>query len=295
MTARTVVMTGGTSGLGQAAAGRIRSAPDTRLLVGARPSLASIGTWPLELASLASVREFAAAVTDELGATDIDTLVLNAGTQFSDLNHRTQDGYETTFAVNHLAHYLLLRLLLPKLADSATVILTTSDTHDPKTNPLGAPRDLDPELLAHPPTDGKTGFGAGFRAYAASKLCNLLTARALAASPDAAARRLHVIAYNPGFTPGTGLNRTWPAWARVALTGGKVLRPVLRLNTVQDAGGALADLALGRVVPPTGRVYASLVRRHLTWPDPSALAQRDDAMNDLWQQSSRMVGLQPHP
>src|SRR5262249_37306214 len=153
-----------------------------------------------------------------------------------------------------------------------TVVITTSDTHDPRVNPLGAPKQLDPERLAHPRSQGRTGFVAGFRAYSASKLCNLLTARALAASPDATARQLHVIAYNPGFTPETTLYRDWPAWARLALTMGRIVRPVVRLATVAQAGGALADLALGRVVPPPGRVYASLVRRRLTWPDPSELA-----------------------
>jgi NAD(P)-dependent dehydrogenase (short-subunit alcohol dehydrogenase family) len=48
---------------------------------------------------------------------DIDALVLNAGAQFPNLDQRTEDGSETTFAVNHLAHYLLLRFLLPKLGE----------------------------------------------------------------------------------------------------------------------------------------------------------------------------------
>jgi NAD(P)-dependent dehydrogenase (short-subunit alcohol dehydrogenase family) len=160
------------------------------------------------------------------------------------------------------------------------------------TIPRGAPRDLDPDLLAHPPTQGRTGFNAGFRAYSASKLCNLLTARALAASPDTEARQLHVTAYyNPGLIPETALNRDWPAWARVtARIAGRVLRPVARLATTAQAGELLADLTLGRVA---GRVYASLVKRRLTWPDPSELAQRDDVMQALWRQSARLVELPP--
>ena len=288
----TVVMTGGTSGLGRVAAQQIFETPGTRLLLGARTtSKASIETWPLDLVRLASVRAFAQAIEETLGATQIDVLVLNAGTQFANNDGRTEDGFETTFAVNHLAHYLLLRLLLPKLAHDATVVITTSDTHDPRVNPLGAPRQLDPELLTHPRSKGRTGFGAGFRAYSASKLGNLLTARALAASRDAAARQLRVIAYNPGFTSDTRLYRNWSAWARVMLMVARIVRPAVRLATVEQAGGALADLALGRVVPPPGRVYASLVRRRLTWPDPSELAQRDDVMHALWRESARMVGL----
>ncbi|WP_420115160.1 hypothetical protein [Pseudactinotalea sp.] len=48
-----------------------------------------------------------------------------------DAASRTVDGLETSFAVNHLAHYLLLRLLLPTLAHRARVVLTTSGPHDP--------------------------------------------------------------------------------------------------------------------------------------------------------------------
>ena len=62
-----------------------------------------------------------------------------------------------TFGVNHLAHDLLLRLLLPKLAYGATVVITTSDTHDPKTNPL-APKQLYPEQLIHPAGADGSGF-----------------------------------------------------------------------------------------------------------------------------------------
>jgi NAD(P)-dependent dehydrogenase (short-subunit alcohol dehydrogenase family) len=61
----------------------------------------------------------------------IDALVLNAGLIRADVDAGTVDGYEPTFAVNHLAHYLLLRLLLDRLADGARVVQTTSGTHDP--------------------------------------------------------------------------------------------------------------------------------------------------------------------
>ena len=288
----TVVMTGGTAGLGKVAAQRIGAMPDTRLLLGTRTSgstatstATSTTTLPLDLSSLASVREFARAVPETLGTTPIDVLVLNAGVQLATNRTRTEDGFETTFAVNHLAHYLLLRLLLPALAEDATVVITTSDTHDPKTNSFAAPRDLDPGALAHPSAQG--GFSAGFRAYSASKLCNLLTARALATDEP----RLRVIAYNPGLTPGTALQRDWPLWARMAFTAAKAMRPVARLATVAQAGDALVDLALGRIDPPAGRIYASLVKRRVTWPDPAPLAQRDDLMRTLWDEGARLAGL----
>ncbi|MFG1428038.1 SDR family NAD(P)-dependent oxidoreductase [Roseixanthobacter glucoisosaccharinicivorans] len=131
---KTIVMTGGTNGIGLAAAEEIRRAPGVRLLVGARSKAPSkLKTLPFDLARLASVRSFAAAVEQWLDDTSIDGLVLNAGMQVRDINQRTEDGFEPTFAVNHLAHYLLLRLLSPKLAPGAVVVITTSNLHDPKT------------------------------------------------------------------------------------------------------------------------------------------------------------------
>jgi NAD(P)-dependent dehydrogenase (short-subunit alcohol dehydrogenase family) len=285
-------MTGGTSGLGEVAARRIAGTPGTRLLLGARrASQSAIEILPLDLTRLASVREFAQGVIQALGESLIDGLVLNAGTQFPNIDQRTEDGFETTFAVNHLAHYLLLQLLLPRLAQGATVIITTSDTHDPKTNPMG-PKELDPVLLAHPQAGrSPTGFSAGFRAYAASKLCDLLTARSLATSDEARLKRFTVVAYNPGLTIGTSLFRAWPLWVRLAMGVVGLIRPMTRLATVDLAGEKLADLALGLTTPPAGRLYASLVHRQLTWPDPSELAHQDEVMNGLWSDSARMVGL----
>jgi hypothetical protein len=53
-----------------------------------------------------------------------------------------------------------------------------------------------------------------------------------------------------------------------------------------QAGEVLVDLVLGRIVPPKGRLYASLVRGQLTWPEPSELAWRDDVSLQLWQDSA---------
>jgi NAD(P)-dependent dehydrogenase (short-subunit alcohol dehydrogenase family) len=289
---KTIVMTGGTSGLGKVAAQQIAATPGMRLVLGARrASQSAIETLPLDLTRLASVREFSLEVIQQLGDSSIDGLVLNAGIQFPNLEQRTEDGFETTFAVNHLAHFLLLQLLLPRLAQGATVVVTTSDTHDPKANPMG-PKELDPELLAYPQAGrSPTGFSAGFRAYASSKLCDLLMARGLATSDEARAKHFTVVAYNPGLTIGTSLFRAWPLWARLAMGTVGLIRPMARLATVDQAGQNLADLALGRIKPPAGRLYASLVKRQLTWPDPSELARQDEVMNDLWRDSVRMAGL----
>lgn len=294
---RVIIMAGATGGLGEYAAKIIVAQLNTRLIVGARGDdrqIPGADVLPLDLASLDSVREFASAITHLLGDTKVDALVLNAGLQFRDTMHRTEDGFETTFAVNHLAHYLLARLLLPRIADEGLLLITTSDTHDPATLPF-APRSLDPQLLAQPE---RGGFTAGFRAYAASKLCNLLTARSFAELDDVRRRGIGVIAYNPGLTLGTSLAVTDSPAVRMLIGG---IRPVLRMiarvrpqfypGTVERAGEVLAGLTLREITPPAGRVYVSLVKGRVTFPDPAPLARSDEARERLWAESAPMVDL----
>jgi NAD(P)-dependent dehydrogenase (short-subunit alcohol dehydrogenase family) len=298
----TIVMTGGTSGFGAIAAERMSLSGNARLILGARGPTALGESIPLDLSELESVRAFARSVRERLGDTPIDALVLNAGVVLSSVTGRTVDGIETTFAVNHLAHYLLLRLLLPALADRAIVVLTTSGTHDPANHAgLATPRHAAAKLLAHPDRDPDRDTRprkAGEHAYTASKLCAVLTARSLSALPDVQTRRLTVVAYCPGQVFGTGLAKDLSFPLRIAwsLLGTPVLGWPLRrlnryLNSRMAAGNTLAELALGLATPPNGRVYAALRRAQLTWPDPSELARRDELAQTLWSDSARLVGL----
>jgi NAD(P)-dependent dehydrogenase (short-subunit alcohol dehydrogenase family) len=292
---RTVVMTGATSGIGAHALARLMASADTRAIIGARPSstrpaLDGVEVLPLDLSSLSGVRAFAAAVLDRLGGEPIDVLVLNAGAQFRNTAARSADGFELTFAVNHLAHYLLARLLLPAVAKGGRIVLTTSDTHDPKIF-RSAPTRLDVRRWAQAP-------GSPASAYAASKLGNLLTAEAIATLPDTAERQITTIAFNPGLTGGTGLSRAFPAALRSAMVALRPvfillsrLRPELYMNTPEHAGDILAQLADGTLAPPAGRIYASLVRGQLAFPDPSALAQDPAAREELWRESADLTGL----
>lgn len=297
----TVVMTGATSGFGAIAAERLRAAGDVRLIVGARRPAAVGESVPLDLATLDSVRAFASAVRERLDGAPVDALVLNAGLIRSDVTARTADGFETTFAVNHLAHYLLGRLLLPVVAAQGIVVSTTSGAHDPATGAgLEPPRHADAERLAHPDRDPDTDpapRAAGQHAYTASKLCTVLTARSLVTHREARDRRLTVVAYEPGQVFGTNLARDLPGPMRLAwaLLGTPVGWPLRRfrgtLNMRADAGAALADLALGMITPPDGRAYAALRRGRLTWPEPSELARDDHLAQRLWNDSARLVGL----
>lgn len=290
------VMTGATAGIGRVAAGHLLTRGD-RLIVGARggATLAGAEVLPLDLASLASVRGFAAAVIDRLRGAPIDALLLNAGGQRPDVGARSADGFELTFATNHLAHFLLLALLRPHLASCAVIVLTSSGTHDPaeKTG-VPPPRHADARRLAHPDRDpdrDSNPVTAGMRAYSASKLCNLLTARALAADAEGMARRWRVMAYDPGLTPGTGLVRSqWWVVRTLIWPLLPLMLPFNRhMNSLANAGAGLA--ALASTTPPPGRVYASLRRARMTWPDPSDLARDDVVMRRLWNDSAALVGL----
>lgn len=292
---RTIVMTGATAGIG-AAALPLLAAPGTRIIIGARSGgVAGVEQLLLDLGSLASVRGFAAAVAAALGDARIDVLVLNAGMQRPDVAARSDDGHELTFATNHLGHHLLLRLLVPCLAPAARIVITTSGTHDPAENtPVPPPRHADAALLADPDRDPQRASNpitAGMRAYSTSKLCNLLTARHLAVSPAARAGGWIVIAYDPGLTPETGLVRSQMWLVR------RLVWPILPLfvrfagsmNTLSAAAHGLAALATD-TVPPPGRVYASLRKGRLTWPDPSTLARDDAVAARLWDDSIHLAG-----
>lgn len=293
----TIVMTGGSSGFGAIAARELALVAGSELVIGTRSP--SVDADALDLARLDSVRAFAASVRTRLGDERIDALMLNAGTIRPDAG-RTSDGFETTFAVNHLAQYLLLRLLLPALAVGARVVLTTSGTHDPATGAgLATPRHADAALLAHPDRDPDRHLRpkqAGEHAYTASKLCAVLTARYLSAQPDIQSRHVTVIAYDPGQVFGTGLTRDLAAPLRFAwsLLGTPVGAPLRwlngNMNTRAAAGRALADLSAGSVTPAPGRTYAALRRGRLTWPDPSDLGCRDHLSQELWEDSARLVG-----
>ena len=83
----------------------------------------------LDLASLASVRQFAERVLED--ETHIDILINNAGVCLSDVS-RTLDGLEVHFATNHLGHFLLTNLLLKRLRESPTsarIVVVSARVH----------------------------------------------------------------------------------------------------------------------------------------------------------------------
>ncbi len=285
-----VIMTGATAGLGALALKQI-AASSKRVIVGSRGTPVKYGEYlPLNLSSLASVRAFAAEVIKSLKSELIDVLVLNAGIGGDNTKQHTEDEFEITFAVNHLAHYLLARLLLPHMANKGRLIITTSDVH------AQAPKTLDIASWSV-----SQAGDSPMKAYAASKLCNLLTARSLTSLDIIKEKQCQVIAYNPGLTIGTSLARNAPKWQQSLMSNSLIhgllglfshFIPMMYPGKPERAGEALAELTLNKATPPKGKVYASLVRGIITYPAPSDLASSNQARDSLWQESEKMVGWQ---
>ena len=301
---RTFIVTGGNTGLGYECASALAADRGTLVVIACRdaqqggqaverlrqPGCAA-EVLPLDLAKQASVRAFVDAFR-ERGFPPLAGVVCNAGGQNVAAPTRTAEGYETTFAVNHLGHYLLVRLLLPDLASDARITFVSSGTHDPKQKTgMPEPRYVDAEMVAH---DFEPGSFAGRRRYTTSKLCNVYCtyelARHLAASPDERLRSISTEAFDPGFMPATGLARTYPAPLRFI---SKRILPALALfmsnvHSPATSGRRLAQLASGVPEATTGKYFSN--GREVRSSDVSY--DINNALN-LWNGSADMTSL-PH-
>jgi NAD(P)-dependent dehydrogenase (short-subunit alcohol dehydrogenase family) len=265
---RTVIVTGGTSGLGQECARALAADPDLQVVItgrdGPRTQAAaeSIGAHPmvLDLASLASVQSF----TEALVAAEVPplhALVCNAGLQFTH-RARTEDGVEATFGINHLGHLALVEGLLSHLEAPARIVFVSSGTHDPA-NHSGMPHPLHASAyqLAYPPTElgEDSAVKDGRRRYTTSKLANVLTAYALARRLED--RGITVNAFDPGLMPGTGLARDAGMVARTLFaTVAKALVVLPGVNTPKRSGASLARLVTDHDLEKTTGVYFAGIR-----------------------------------
>lgn len=302
----TFLVTGGNAGLGYACAQRLaqdfsashvvlacrdparaQQAIDT--LRAEAPGTRFTGV-ALDLASLASVRTLEQRLRDA-GVPALDGLVLNAGVQSFGPPAATEDGFEQTFGVNHLGHYLLTRLLLPSLAPNARIVVVASGTHDPATTDgrFNAPRLRDTRSVAWPDR-GDTPTMSGMVRYTTSKLANVLFAHALHRRRAALGRAdVAVFAYDPSAVPGTGLVRTWPAWIqwlwRTAFMRGLVSLLGTRVSTVEASARGMARLAAAPDVRSGSYVQVDRVRA-------SSVESRDEQKQDeLWTSSAALVGI----
>jgi NAD(P)-dependent dehydrogenase (short-subunit alcohol dehydrogenase family) len=293
---KTAVVTGGNAGLGLACVEEILRDPDWRVVVACRDperaraamahlEVARIDWRALDLASLASVRRCAGAFDGP-----IDALVLNAGVQIVTGHTLTEDGYETTFAVNHLGHFLLANLWLDRMAPDGRIVFVSSDTHDPKNwTGMPAPRFADPLVLARGDDAGESAGRAGRRRYTTSKLCNVYCAYELDRRLRRAGRGVGVYAFDPGFMPGTGLARDYGPIARFFAAVVLPLVPLFVPNAhwVRTSARRLARLA----IDPT---YAGASGRYFTRgraTRSSAESYDEDKARALWEASAKLAGI----
>jgi NAD(P)-dependent dehydrogenase (short-subunit alcohol dehydrogenase family) len=270
----TVILTGATRGIGRAAAielaGRgaelgVVGRDTARVRATAEEARATGGGAPVhehvaDLERMDEVRGLAAELLEAYPR--IDVLANNAGAMFTS-RHLTPDGFERTFALNHLAPFLLTNLLLERLtASGARVVTTASDAHK------GGLLDLD-DLQSE-----RGRFRPG-RVYGTTKLCNILFTRELQRrNPAIAANCFHPGVIRTGFGKNDGL------LVRISLT---VAGPFLR--SPESGARTLVWLALD---PGAGELRGQYLEK-LRPVQPSAQAQDDQLAGELWERSTELL------
>jgi NAD(P)-dependent dehydrogenase (short-subunit alcohol dehydrogenase family) len=276
MKGKTVVATGATSGIGEAAVLAL-AAMGARIVFVARDEGRAKSTMRklqakapgvehrvhlADLSSMAETREIGAAIA--ASEPRIDALVNNAGALFGE-RRLTPEGLELTFALNHMAYFVLTQALREKLIASAParIVSTASAAHQ------GASLDFDDLQSAN-------GYG-GFKAYGRSKLANILFTRELAgrlAGTGVTANCLHPGAVATRFGDSSG------GWV------GRLF-PLLRLFFISPEKGAdtLVYLASAPQVDKTSGEY--FVKRKVT--ESSSAARDDAAAKRLWDASVKLA------
>jgi NAD(P)-dependent dehydrogenase (short-subunit alcohol dehydrogenase family) len=277
MTGSSVIVTGANSGIGAAAAHALAGA-GARVVLAVRnldKGRAAAATMAgetevreLDLASLASVREFAAAWDGE-----IDLLINNAGVMVPPLT-RTADGFELQFGTNHLGHFALTNLLLEHV--TGRVVTVSSTTHR-----FGR---IDFEDLNWE----RKPYNA-WRAYGQSKLANLLFTAELQRRLTAAGSDVLATAAHPGYAATKLQSHSQRRSLDLLMTISN------RLFAQDENGGALptlyaavADIPGDSFAGPGGFMEQRGAPKRV---DRSAAAQDIDVARRLWDVSEELTGV----
>jgi NAD(P)-dependent dehydrogenase (short-subunit alcohol dehydrogenase family) len=273
---RTVVVTGGNSGLGLETA-RALAAAGARVVLAvrdpARGEQAAAGlpgqveVRRLDLADLSSVREFAAGWSG-----DLDVLVNNAGIMAVPAG-RTADGFELQFGTNHLGHFALTNLLLPQVTDR--VVTLSSGLHSSGQIVLD---DLNWERRAYSAT----------RAYAQSKLANLLFTLELQRRLTVAGSPVRATAAHPGWAATNLQTRSGSRVKDAAMAvGNRVAAVSSEQGALPTLFAAVAEIPGGSYAGPSG----TLMRGAPTLAGRSPEASDAGLAHRLWTASAELTGI----
>jgi NAD(P)-dependent dehydrogenase (short-subunit alcohol dehydrogenase family) len=278
MAGRTVVVTGGSGGIGKATAlglaamgasvaitGRDRDRTERAAREIRAAGGGAVDVFVADLSSQSEVRRLAGEVLQRLSG--IDVLVNNAGGYWNS-RHVSADGLEHTFAVNHLAPFLLTHLLLDRLGQNcpARVVTVASNAQ--------AMGRIDFDDL-----QGERSY-SGARAYNQSKLANVLFTYELA-------RRLRATtvtanALHPGVVS-TGFGAGDPGGAQRLLV--PLIRPFMK-SPAQGAATSIHAASAPEIAGVSGRYFAGgKAKRSAKRTYDEAVAER------LWQVSADLVGM----
>lgn len=291
LAAKTFVITGGNSGIGFEAArvlgergGAVvilcRDMKRADIAVGQlrrKAPAAQFTSAPLDLSDLASVRAAADALKSRLPA--IDALILNAGIMMIPTRTVTADGFETQFGVNHLGHFALAALLADKVEAA----------------PAG--RFVSVASIAHKFARGfrwddlmfERGYASG-RAYAQSKLADLVFALELNRRLVAGGHKARAYACHPGYSA-TNLQSTGPGRFAAA-----TMAPFNRYLAQSAAAGAVPTvLCAAGVEAEPGGYYGPTAQFEMKGPVGGARMTRytrdEEAARKLWDISEKLTGV----
>ncbi|MGZ5923437.1 MAG: SDR family oxidoreductase, partial [Rhizomicrobium sp.] len=275
-----VVVTGGTSGIGEVAAFRLAGQGARIVLIARDPKRGNVTLSMLKQANpaadhkvhygdLSSIADMKRVAT-EVANTEprIDVLVNNAGAVF--LSRQTSvDGLEMTFATNHMNYFVVTNILLDRLKETpgARIVSTASEAH--KSGKL----DFDDLQSAK--------SYSTFRVYGTSKLCNILFTRELARRLDGTgvtANSLHPGFVGTRFGQNNATNFFMKALTRTIMTFG--ISP-------EEGAKTIIHLASSPDVATISGEYFYKCKV----AEPSLAAQDDDAAKRLWDVSAKIAGV----
>lgn len=302
---RTIIITGANVGIGYATAKFLAARSDWHVLLACRnESKANIAIGairdgnrharlsyaPLDLFSLRSVRQFPAVVA-QMPIPPVGGLILNAGG--IDITAKspefTEDGFEKTFQLNFLGHFLLANLVLGDMSANARIIFVSSDLHDPAATKMGKimfPRFGPLEDLAH--AGGTAAKLKPMARYATAKLYAMMAAHELDLRLRLANMPITVNSWSPGVVPTTQAGRGMNPIMKLVMTSRWFVNFMgSHLSTELEAAQALGELMVNqKYFGVSGRYFDGFKEI------PSSAESRDAIKaRAIWEQALRLTGL----